>query len=116
MANTNTPNTETNSILDVLNTGTPDGSTLGQSTSDKISFYGKVPYAQKAGTVMGSAVSTASGTASSFGAQVSASNATATTWTRYAANSTGIAATTALQAVLADVVETLVGLGLNKGS
>jgi hypothetical protein len=116
MANNNAPNTETTSQIVILQDGNPDGTTLGLNAADKVSFYGKVPYAQKASAIHASAVVTTSGTASSWGAQVSASNATATTWTKYVATTANMTATGTIAVVLGEVVETLVGLGLMKGA
>jgi hypothetical protein len=37
--------------IDQLSKGDPDGTTLGQSTTDKISFYGVAPIAQRAAAI-----------------------------------------------------------------
>jgi hypothetical protein len=47
-----------------LSDGSPDGQSLGQSTSDKVSLYGVAPIAQRAGAAQAtSLVGTASSTA-----------------------------------------------------
>jgi hypothetical protein len=47
-----------------LSDGAPDGQSLGQSTSDKVSLYGVAPVAQRAGAAQAtSLVGTASSTA-----------------------------------------------------
>jgi hypothetical protein len=47
-----------------LSDGSPDGQSLGQSTSDKVSLYGVAPVAQRAGAAQAtSLVGTASSTA-----------------------------------------------------
>ena len=47
-----------------LSDGTPDGQSLGQSTTDKVSLYGVTPIAQRAGAAQAtSLVGTASSTA-----------------------------------------------------
>lgn len=67
----------------------PDGTTLGQSTSDKIAFYGTTPIAQRSGAAQAtSLVGTASSTAID----------------------------TATKAALIEVMNTLAALGLYKGS
>ena len=40
--------TFTTSTLHQLSTGTPDGTQMGQSTTDLIGFYGKTPVVQRA--------------------------------------------------------------------
>lgn len=116
MANNNVPNTEVNSQIQILNDGSPDGVVLGQSVTDKVAFYGRIPYAQRivgsvslltsssvtsSGTIWGAYASTASGTASTYSAssfQVSAY------------------ATATMGSILSEVVNTLVGLGIWKAA
>lgn len=47
-----------------LSDGNPDGTSLGQSTSDTISFYGVTPVAQPAATAQGAITDASGGTAS----------------------------------------------------
>jgi hypothetical protein len=72
-----------------LSKGAPDGTTLGQSATDKISFYGVTPATQRAASIQGASVVSVS------------SNIT-------------IAAS--LTAWIVEVTATLTGLGLWKGS
>jgi len=115
--NTNTPNIETSPLPIQISLGTSEGAIIGQSAADKISFYGKLPAnIQKAGAVQASALASASGTAFTFGAGVSASNATATTWTRSAAQSASLTGTATIGPILAEIIDTLTGLGIWKGA
>lgn len=72
-----------------LSSGEPDGTTLGQSATDTISFYGKTPVAQRAAAVQAASV-------------VSASSY--------------ITVGSNLAAFAAEVAATLTGLGLWKGA
>ena len=72
-----------------LSKGEPDGAALGQSATDKISFYGATPVVQRANVIQGASVVSVS------------SNIT-------------IAAS--LTAWIVEVTNTLIGLGLWKGS
>jgi hypothetical protein len=75
--------------VDQRSTGQPDGTSLGQSATDKISFYGSTPVVQRAASIQGASVVSVS------------SNIT-------------IAAS--LTAWIVEVTNTLIGLGLWKGS
>lgn len=46
--------------LKELSDGGPDGTRLGQSSTDKISLYGKTPIAQRSSTVLASSLLSAS--------------------------------------------------------
>jgi len=72
-----------------LSTGEPDGASLGQSATDKVSFYGATPVVQRAASIQGASVVSVS------------SNIT-------------IAAS--LTAWIVEVTNTLNGLGIWKGS
>lgn len=72
-----------------LGDGNPDGTTLGSSTSEKISFYGETPIAQRSGAAQ---ATSDVGTASSSDV------------------------TTALKAAVIEIMNTLDALGLWKGS
>jgi hypothetical protein len=115
----NAPNSEVFSQVTQLTDANPDGAILGQSAADKIAFYGKVPYAQKVPTVglnssYVGALSTGSGTASSFGAQISATSGTATTFLLTSVVTGTMSVGSNLANVVAEVVNTLVGLGVWK--
>ena len=72
-----------------LTDANPDGTSLGQSATDLIGFYGKAPVAQRASAAMAtSLVGTASSTA----------------------------VDTNLKAALIEVMNTLNGIGLHKGT
>ena len=117
MSNTNVPNTETTTQLQVLDNANADGASFGVSATDKITFYGKLPAnTQKAGAVQASALASTSGTAFSFGCGTSATNATATTWTRSLAQSASLTGTATIGPVLAEIIDTLTGLGIWKGA
>lgn len=74
---------------EVLGDGRPDGSTFGRTTTEKISFYGVTPVAQRSAAAQAtSLVGTASSTA----------------------------ITTDVKAALIEVMNTLTALGLWKGS
>lgn len=75
--------------IDQVSKGDPDGTSLGQSATDKISFYGATPVVQRAASIQGASVVSVS------------SNIT-------------IAAS--LTAWIVEVTNTLIGLGLWKGS
>ena len=76
-------------IAKQISDGSPDGASLGQSATDKISFYGATPVAQRAASIQGASVVSVS------------SNIT-------------IAAS--LTAWIVEVTNTLIGLGIWKGS
>jgi hypothetical protein len=76
-------------IAKQLSDGSPDGCSTGQSATDKISFYGATPVVQRAASIQGASVVSVS------------SNIT-------------IAAS--LTAWIVEVTNTLIGLGLWKGS
>lgn len=116
MTTVNAPNQEINSQLLNRSDANPDGVVLGQSTSDKINFYGRIPMPQRVvGYVSLFTSSTATGTASSWGYYASTQSGTAST---YSMSSFVVSAyATATQAsVLSEVVNTLVGLGLWKAA
>ena len=46
----NAPNSETNTQADQRTDANPDGTTFGQSGTDKIAFYGRVPQVQRINT------------------------------------------------------------------
>lgn len=46
--------------LQQLSDGNPDGNTLGQSATDKVSFYGVTPVVQRAGAVQATSLLSAS--------------------------------------------------------
>lgn len=74
---------------EVLGDGRPDGSTFGRTTTEKISFYGVTPVAQRSAAAQAtSLVGTASSTA----------------------------ITTDVKAALIEIMNTLTALGLWKGS
>lgn len=75
--------------VEYLGTGNDDGVVLGRSTTDKISMYGVTPIAQRAAAAQ---ATTAVGTASST------------------------AVDTATKAAIIEVMNTLIALGLWKGS
>ena len=77
------------SIAKQLSDGSPDGASFGQSATDKVSFYGATPVVQRAASIQGASVVSVS------------SNIT-------------IAAS--LTAWIVEVTNTLIGLGLWKGS
>jgi len=91
-------------------TGDPDGNTFGAAPLDTISFYGVVPMAQKSSSVQGLAGATVTSSASFFGA----SSVNATSWTAQKCAVSNVTGTT-IGALLAEVVDTLVGLGIWKG-
>lgn len=75
--------------VEYLGSGSPDGTQLGRSTTDKIGLYGVTPIAQRSGAAQAtSAVGTASSTALD----------------------------TATKAALIEVMNTLVAIGVWKGS
>lgn len=76
-------------IAKQISDGSPDGASLGQSATDKISFYGATPVTQRAASIQGASVVSVS------------SNIT-------------IAAS--LTAWIVEVTNTLIGLGIWKGS
>jgi hypothetical protein len=72
-----------------LSKGAPDGASLGQSATDKISFYGATPVVQRAASIQGASV-------------VSVSS--------------NITVAASLTAWIVEVTATLTGLGAWKGS
>lgn len=50
-----------------LSTGDPDGTSLGQSTTDPISLYGKTPVAQRAGAAQAAVTTTAATSTTPYG-------------------------------------------------
>jgi hypothetical protein len=106
------PNTEYYSQMNQISDANADGQMLGQSATDRVAFYGKIPQAQKAAAMQSSFTSGASSTASFFGAV----SVNATSWTAMKCASSALTASTQWNVVLAEVVDTLLGLGLWKGS
>ena len=99
-------------------TGDPDGVTVGQNGFDSISFYGAVPQNQNASSLQALASAGVSSSASFFGA----ASVNATSWTAQKCQTTALTAAqssvalgTAAANLLAQCVDTLVGLGLMKG-
>lgn len=72
-----------------LSDGNPDGTSFGQSTTDKVSFYGVTPVVQRANTVQAASL-------------VSVSS--------------NITVAASLTAWIVEVTNTLIGLGIWKGS
>ena len=140
----NAPNSEVYTQKQQYSDANPDGQVMGQSATDLIAFYGKVPLQQRAcveiiGTaganVITSAFSTAGGTTvasaltaytSQFGNWATTSQSVSgasTSWyaTGYAVNNSlltasATSANSLMFNVLADVCRTLVGLGIWKQS
>lgn len=138
----NAPNSEITSQVHQQSNANPDGQVLGQSTSDRIAFYGRIPQVQRVneqiiGTgginVITSAFSTAGGTTAStaltaytsqFGNWATTSqsvNGASTSWyaTGYAVNNSLITASATsanslMFNVLAEVCRTMVALGFWK--
>ena len=80
-----------------LSDGNPDGTVLGQSASDLISFYNAPPVAQRSGVAQASIATTAPTNSGAYGF-------------------TTAAQATAIITLLNEIRATLVGLGLMKGS
>lgn len=76
-------------IAKQLSGGDPDGAALGQSATDKISFYGATPVVQRAASIQGASV---------------------------VSISSNITIAASLTAWIVEVTNTLIGLGLWKGS
>ena len=136
------PNAEVSSQLDQRTDANPDGTVFGQSGTDKIAFYGRIPQAQRILTeiigtgganVVTSAFSTAGGTTvqsaltaftSQFGNWATTSqsvNGASTSWyaTDYAVNNSlltasATSANSLMFNVLAEVCRTMVALGIWK--
>lgn len=86
----------TGTDIDVIGTGTPDGSTFGKAITEKISFYGAPPIAQRAGAAQ---------------AAFSTTMTQSTGW--------GFLSSTAADAAVALILEmraALVAIGIIKGS
>jgi len=67
LSNSNTPNTETGATIKrVVSAGT-DGATFGETTKDKISFYGVTPIVQRSGAAQAAVTTTASQTTTPYG-------------------------------------------------
>jgi hypothetical protein len=137
----NTPNSEVYPQKNQISDNNPDGLVIGQSATDLVAFYGKVPQAQRvnveviqAASIITSAFSTAGGTTaqsaltaftSQFGNWATTSqsvNGASTSWyaTAYAVSNASVissnASFLAIQAnILGEVCKTLVGLGIWKG-
>lgn len=83
-------------VGDYVGKGSPDGTSLGQSATDKISFYGTTPVAQRSGASQGTFTSTMNQTTGFGFATQTAADAAA--------------------ALLKEIRDTLVAVGLFKGS
>ncbi len=79
-----------------LSDGNPDGTVLGQSAADLISFYNATPVAQRSGAIQAAVPTTAPTNSSPYGFSQSQA--------------------TAIITLLNEIRTTLVGLGLMKGS
>lgn len=75
--------------INQLSDGNPDGTTAGQSATDKISFYGATPVVQRAAAVQATSLLSAS------------------SYVTVGSNTS---------AILLEIANTLIGLGLWKGS
>ncbi len=117
--NNNVPNAEVTSNVTQMTEGNSDGTIIGQSGSDPIGFYGQVPQTQKATSLQAIASGAATSSASFFGAvQV---NATSYSFQKCQTSALTVAASVAALGtgaanLLAEVVDTLVGLGVWKGN
>ena len=80
----------------------PDGTTMGQSTSDMIAFYGGTPRAQRSGTAQGTITDSSGGTANTA-TGVAALTATYNSTIIANALATIIAQTNEMRAVLVSV-------------
>lgn len=119
LGNSNTPNTETGAAVKKVYEGDDGGAQLGLTTTSKVGFYGAVPYAQKSATNQSLASAGLSSSASFFGAK----SVNATSWTAQRCQTTALTAAQSSVAMgpagailLAECVDTLVGLGLWKGN
>jgi hypothetical protein len=124
------PNAEVNSIKDQLTDANADGTCFGQSTTDCIAFYGKVPVPQRSHTAISafavtgstSSYSAASDIAAALGnwtTLVSASGVSSTVsgWTATGALTASSASFGATQAAaLTEVVKLAHAIGLLKAA
>jgi hypothetical protein len=100
------PNTETYSQKNQISDANPDGTVIGQSTTDQIAFYGKVPLAQRvpvaalvAGyTTTGYATSVTANTsvplASALGSVIGSATALLGNWTTLGSSATTVGTST----------------------
>ena len=116
MATINAPNQEINTQLVQATTANPDGETFGQSSSDKINFYGRIPLPQRIAPNY-SLLTTSSVTqsVSSWGYYSSTASGTLSTYS-FSSVQVSAYATATMGSVLSDVVNTLIGLGLWKAA
>ncbi len=105
------PNSEVTSQVTQRSNGNPDGVMLGQNSTDKISFYGVLPYSQRTNSAQSVGTTTATSSASFWGA----ASVNSTSWQATQYNSSAMTGGTA-QATLAEICNTLVGLGIWKGA
>jgi len=54
-------------IAKQISDGSPDGASLGQSATDKISFYGATPVAQRSGSAQAAVTTTAATSSTPYG-------------------------------------------------
>lgn len=109
------PNSEVSTQLDNRTDANPDGTVFGQSASDKINFYGRIPTAQRVvSNVSLLTATTATSTGVLWGAYSTSVSGTASTYYQSSYATSASLATTAQALLITEIANTLVGLGLWK--
>jgi hypothetical protein len=110
------PNSEVSTQIDTLANANPDGATFGQSVSDKINFYGRIPQPQRVVSAVSLLTSSAAtSSVSAWGYYASTAVGTASTYS-FSSFVVSAYATATVGSILSEVVNTLAGLGLWKAA
>ena len=116
MAAINAPNQEINSQILNRSDNNPDGVDFGQSNTDKINFYGRIPMPQRVvGNVSLLTSSSATQSVSSWGYYASTASGSLSTYS-FSSVQLSAYATATMGSVLSEVVNTLMGLGIWKAA
>lgn len=110
------PNTEISSNLKTVTDANPDGTVYGQSTTDKINFYGRIPMPQRVVSAVSLLTSSSlTSSASAWGYYSSTASGSLSTYS-FSSFQVSAYATATMGSILSEVVNTLAGLGLWKAA
>lgn len=121
MANINAPNVEITAYPSAVADGDSVGAIFGNAVTDKIAFYGRIPWSQKTPTVglnssYVGALATATSTGTIWGANSVSVIGTASTYYVTSVATATLSVGSNVANVVAEVVNTLIGLGVWKAA
>jgi len=110
------PNTEISSLLKNVSDANADGTVVGQSVTDKINFYGRIPQLQRVVSAVSLLTSSSlTQSVSSWGYYASTASGSLSTYS-FSSFQVSAYATATMGSILSEVVNTLAGLGLWKAA